>query len=204
MEDLSELFPATPDLISRGFDITDQRSVPRENGSSTRHLTFAPGTLGGESHEQLNQAAAQLSESKHVSKTPKALLQAHKTGRHDLILSQRHQSDIVVRSSQSLLRKPLAKIVKADKRTASAAGIDEEVSQSRSSGSTRARGLGTAISESQSPNGSRGLSARGRKIPKIAARKTSRNGVWDNAIPNELANCFEDSKFERRFSQELN
>ena len=156
--------------------LNSQNKVP-----PIKHLTFAAGTFGGESPQQLNHDNDQLLERKTPSMPSKATFQFHELGGHNSILSQRHQSDTSVRSPEHLLQRPTAKVGKSSKRKVEAAGFDEEISQTKDFGSHSCQGLGPVIADSQNSNGSRVITARKSKVPKIAARKSSKG---DTSILN--------------------
>lgn len=179
MDDLSDLFPATPALVSPGLDSSQNTQLENVAGqdsthdvvSSTRHITFAANTSIDKSPRQLDQNIDQHAEQKPSSILLKASLQ------HGSALPQGHQLDIVVQPLQSLLRRPTAIAKKSDKRTASIAGFDEEISQSKNFSLTKIRRVGPVIPDSQNSNETRVVTARGRKTPKIAARKATKGNV---------------------------
>lgn len=163
--------------MSPGLDSSQNTQLENVAGqgsthdASARHITFAANTSMDKSPRQLDQTVDQHAERKPPSIPLKASLQLGSA------LPQGHQLDIVVQPLQSLLRRPTANAKKSDKRTASIAGFDEEMSQSKNFSLTKIRRVGPVIPDSQNSNESRVVTARGRKTPKIAARKATKGNV---------------------------
>lgn len=134
----------------------------------------------------------------------KATFRFHELGGHNSISSPRHQSDASVRSPEHSLQRPTAKFGKSSKRKVEAAGFDEEISQTKDFDSHSCRGLGPVIADSQNSNGSRVITARKSKVPKIAARKSSKGAsILKHYFMKRLLTLDADDKYTRRFLREL-
>lgn len=170
--DLSGLFPPTPVLSSQDLDTSknnsqktsgEPRDVRDEPFSSNRKpVVLYDKQEGSHRREQLeNQTNGQ----KH-SMLPRNTSSLRQPDQPRVDSVQLHEPGSKIGPSYTASGKSASKVTNSEKRRALIAGLDKDSRPSKRSNTATTRGLGPIIPDSQTPNGSRMLPSRGRKLSK--------------------------------------
>lgn len=179
-DDFSNLFPPTPRPQTQHSECSQKPKsrTPRalhnmadELGSpSERNPASASGSMHvSRKSERPKRTVPQVEAESAI--LPSRLLPPSE--RSTLDQTQGHELGKLRRPSVSALRRPALKDSKPDKRTTFAAGHDAETRLSKKPRNGVTPGIGSLISDLQSPRGSRVVAARARKLSKGTGRKVA-------------------------------